>query len=90
MCDPGLNPGSGKSKGHYWDGWWDLSVDYMLNNTIISVSNLPILINVLKLNKRMTLFLEINTEVVKCVKGPEVCKLFSNDSGKKSACACVV
>lgn len=44
------------------------------------------------LNKRMTLFLEIHTEVVKCVKGPEVCNLFSSGSENKvctRVCVCV-
>ena len=35
-CDSGLDPGSAESKGWYWDSWWNVNVDSVLNNSIMS------------------------------------------------------
>lgn len=57
--DPWLDPGLGKN--HYneccWDSWAILKMDNMLNNSIVSLLNFPSVIIILRLWRRISLFL---------------------------------
>lgn len=63
MCDPGLESWTRrrgeKNKGHYRDSCLHLSKYCGLDDNILSMSNILVLINVLRLYKRMFLETEL-------------------------------
>lgn len=84
MCDPGLESWTRrrgeKNKGHYQDSCLHLSKYCGLDDNLLSMSTILVLINVLRLYKRM--FLE--TELFRGKKKYNVFNLLSN--GSKNIC----